>query len=430
MRPRKPWTQATRREVLLRCCFRCTLCLELAGDFNFVSDLHHGVLRSEGGLDSPNNLLGLCRRCHEWVHKDKGREELARRLLAKQIEESRVRIDPVARSVLFEEVEKAAQSHVTMRNHTTLVYASNSWNNYEVFLKAAWAFLESEGWTKDKTATVLLYHFVNLYRRRPGKRYNRAAGRFLQRLKKTYSALPDRAGLEWLEPKILYQEGYLHFLSDAASLVALGMFNRSAEFEASQDSPVGRAISAAQATAVRLRQGEDVEEDLRSCLDALADTTDLDGIRWYTQNMPIHRGCVALMKGDYTLAAELVKPITAVDSSESVEQGSRPAKALYVLGLATFQVNETPDEAIQLLEASRKSYWASALAEGRGSVMVSLGDAYWSAGDRGKAAERYREALSQPAHMDNQRALAIAERRLADLQDGRAWTHVLYHPWQ
>jgi hypothetical protein len=61
--------------------------------------------------------------------------------------------------------------------------------------------------------------------------------------------------------------------------------------------------------------------------------------------------------------------------------------------------------------------------------MVSLGDAYRSAGEKANAEKYYREALGQPPHMDNQRALTTAKRRLADLQGGSAWTRALYHPW-
>lgn len=422
MRPRKSWTRTTRREVLLRCFFKCTS----PGCQNLAEDLHHVVLHSQGGSNSAGNVLGLCRDCHKWVHREKEREKLARRWLTDQIDNCRARVDPVTRSVLFEEVLNATQSNVAMRHHTTSVYRSDSWNNYEVFLKAAWEFLVLNGRSSGKTATVLLYHFVNLYRRRSGELYNRAAGRYIQQLNKNYSELPSKIGLEWLKPKILYQEGYLFFLANAASPVALQLFNRSAEFETKGGNTVGRAISAAQATVVRLRQGEDVDGDIQRCQDTIADAADTDAIRWYTQNIPIHRSCVALMKQDYTLAAELAEPIALLDSAT---QSYRPSKALYVLGLAAFQMNATPANAIALLEKSRKSYWAAAATEGRASVMVSLGDAYWSIGERQKAEEMYREALRQPAYMDNQRAIAIGKRRLVKLLDRGVWKDQLYHPW-
>ena len=34
-------------------------------------DIHHLVFKSQGGKDEPNNLIALCRYCHEKAHKDK-----------------------------------------------------------------------------------------------------------------------------------------------------------------------------------------------------------------------------------------------------------------------------------------------------------------------------------------------------------------------
>lgn len=31
-------------------------------------DPHHVLRRSQGGLDTPENLILLCRSCHDWVH--------------------------------------------------------------------------------------------------------------------------------------------------------------------------------------------------------------------------------------------------------------------------------------------------------------------------------------------------------------------------
>ena len=33
-------------------------------------DAHHVQLRSQGGSDGPDNLLWLCRPCHEWIHRN------------------------------------------------------------------------------------------------------------------------------------------------------------------------------------------------------------------------------------------------------------------------------------------------------------------------------------------------------------------------
>lgn len=33
-------------------------------------DVHHIIFRSHGGKDEPDNLICLCRRCHEKAHAD------------------------------------------------------------------------------------------------------------------------------------------------------------------------------------------------------------------------------------------------------------------------------------------------------------------------------------------------------------------------
>ena len=40
----------------------CTVCGKVA------TDIHHIVYRSAGGKDSVNNLIGLCRDCHDCSH--------------------------------------------------------------------------------------------------------------------------------------------------------------------------------------------------------------------------------------------------------------------------------------------------------------------------------------------------------------------------
>jgi hypothetical protein len=42
----------------------CELCEERAG-----VDAHHVTYRSRGGHDSPENLLFVCRPCHEDIHR-------------------------------------------------------------------------------------------------------------------------------------------------------------------------------------------------------------------------------------------------------------------------------------------------------------------------------------------------------------------------
>ncbi|MCK4820151.1 hypothetical protein KA005_30580 [bacterium] len=424
-RSSRKWTLSTRKNVLLRCFFRCTY----PGCLNLATDLHHGVLFSKGGSDHPENLIGLCRGCHQWVHKSPKNEKLALQWLADQIHNCPVRVDSVLRSALFEEVERAASSNIAMRYHTKSVYNSNSWNSYEVFLKAAWEFIKAQRRETGKTAVVLLYHFVNLYRRRPGIRYNRAASRFLSRLKKTYYALDNLTGVEWLEPKIFYHEGYLHFLAKPTDNHTYRLFNKSSALESNQGNKVGAAMSKAQSLVVKLRRGEDIWSILNRQQDDLCNTNSEDGMRWYNQNVPIHLACSSLMKKDFTTASELIKPMILDKDSRKTDQGSRPAKALYVMGIAAYFEHDSADNAIALVEKSRKAYWTSSIAEGRAGVIVTLGDLYWSAGDRAEAKRKYSEALRQPVHMDNDQSIQIAKKRLSQLSIGKEWRGELYHPW-
>ena len=51
-----------RRHVVERDGGRCVLCLQNG------TDVHHVIYRSQGGTDSLNNLVLLCRHCHERAH--------------------------------------------------------------------------------------------------------------------------------------------------------------------------------------------------------------------------------------------------------------------------------------------------------------------------------------------------------------------------
>lgn len=54
---------ATRKAVYRRDGYRCALC-----DDTRALQIHHAVLRSQGGTDYPHNLITLCWRCHAIVH--------------------------------------------------------------------------------------------------------------------------------------------------------------------------------------------------------------------------------------------------------------------------------------------------------------------------------------------------------------------------
>lgn len=41
------------------------------GCTNLAVDLHHRILRSQGGTDEPSNLILVCRNCHELFHAKK-----------------------------------------------------------------------------------------------------------------------------------------------------------------------------------------------------------------------------------------------------------------------------------------------------------------------------------------------------------------------
>jgi len=42
-------------------------------------DIHHIVYKSHGGTDDFDNLIGLCRKCHDWCHSDASRAEELKR---------------------------------------------------------------------------------------------------------------------------------------------------------------------------------------------------------------------------------------------------------------------------------------------------------------------------------------------------------------
>lgn len=56
-------SNSTRRAVYARDGFTCALCDNPRG-----LQIHHVVLRSQGGTDYPHNLITLCWRCHAVVH--------------------------------------------------------------------------------------------------------------------------------------------------------------------------------------------------------------------------------------------------------------------------------------------------------------------------------------------------------------------------
>lgn len=56
-------TNAQRRAIYRRDNFACALC-----DSNRGLQIHHVIHRSQGGSDSPQNLITVCWRCHAVLH--------------------------------------------------------------------------------------------------------------------------------------------------------------------------------------------------------------------------------------------------------------------------------------------------------------------------------------------------------------------------
>ena len=52
-----------RKAIYRRDGYRCAIC-----DDSRALQLHHAVLRSQGGNDSPHNLITLCWKCHAVAH--------------------------------------------------------------------------------------------------------------------------------------------------------------------------------------------------------------------------------------------------------------------------------------------------------------------------------------------------------------------------
>lgn len=63
----------TRKTIYRRDGYRCALC-----DDNRGLQVHHVILRSQGGTNFPSNLITLCWKCHATIHGTRmpGYEEL------------------------------------------------------------------------------------------------------------------------------------------------------------------------------------------------------------------------------------------------------------------------------------------------------------------------------------------------------------------
>ena len=280
---------------------------------------------------------------------------------------------------------------------------------------------------RSAVAAIVLYQMVNLYRRRPSKQHNRAAHRLLRELIQVYQELDAGGAIKWLAPKIVYQEAYLSFLNEARCDTAVRRFLSSAEQERCVGRAMPAAISTAQALVVELRRGSRVTERLARVRDALANADTADELRWLNENLPIHQAAANLAEGRFESARSMVDNLAVAD--ESLARGSRQAKARYIAGIAAFQMGDR-GTGLELVSAARRAYWTTTKAEGRAAVCTTLGDMWLCVGERDNAVDRFREALAQPAHMDNQAAQDVARQRLAQLEvSARINLHGVFHPW-
>lgn len=72
--------QAVADKVISRAGGMCEANVGVAGCTRRCDHLHHRQFRSRGGKDTPENLIGVCYRCHEWIHQNSGTGAKARGL--------------------------------------------------------------------------------------------------------------------------------------------------------------------------------------------------------------------------------------------------------------------------------------------------------------------------------------------------------------
>jgi len=385
-----------------------------------AGDLHHVKLRSHGGSDKPDNLIGLCKGCHKRIHGltiplyDEDSQDwfppldAARLWLARQIEHCPVRIDEVRRSDLFQEVESAVRSVDQMLYHSQAISDSNHWCSYDVFLKAAWVYLDTEKRTQTPVGAILLLKMVQLYRRRSGRLYQAAAARRLHELNSLLDSLGSSEAVLWLSGIVAYEEAYMRFLQAASSAETESALARSIALEKAHGRPLGSLVSTAQghvAALRRLPQAGQKCEAIRAALERLQDQIapiggPLAG-SWVNSSIPVHMAYADLIAGRNAAVIDALAPL--VEKPQGAAQ--------WYTGIALLRSGDL-EAGIRILERARRSFYSEQRTERRAALLVALGDAYQLAGRADDAAGAYSEALRQPSHMDNHDALAIARAKL------------------
>ncbi len=420
---RKRVSLGTRKDVLLRCSFRCTW----PGCLNLAADLHHLILRSKGGRDAHDNLIGLCRPCHKRVHYDNCQiydAELDRWLkpldaakcwLARQMQHCPVRLDEVRRSILFEEVEHAIESTESMIHHSQAIYNSYHWSAYEVFLKAAWGYLSDNSQVNSRLGAILLLKMVQLYRRRPGQAFQKAARRKLVQLKSLLPSLGKSDHVSWMRGVVGYEEAYMRFLEAAGNKSTEKLFESSAELEQHCGRRIGHLVSKAQMAVSGIRGtsgiGADLEKQRVKLLTAQNEMASIEGPlseSWVNLSIPVHLAYIDLVQQRYDEVIHAMVPMA--------KKGV--GAALWYSGIAKIRSGEEENRLADLERAPRR-YYQDCVTEHRTALLVGFGDAHALSDNHTDAKAAYAEAVRQPANMDNQEAIKIARRRLDAMSLGR-----------
>lgn len=329
-----------------------------------------------------------------------------------------VRVDNAARNQLFEEVQAATRSVDHMLYHGQAVYDRNQWCAYDVFLKAAWAYLVENGSQDRRVASVLLLKMVQLYRRRSGREHVRAAGGYLAKLKNLLAEVEGPTRIDWLRGIVAYEEAYLGFLADAASYATEMLFRQSEELERSYGRKRGLLVSKAQRVVATMRQDASrgavdglkrAQAELRGVRDELAGDVHALAQSWVQSNIPVHCAYAEVARGRHHAAIAAVRALA--------DSGS--GSALWYSGVAKAREGDM-ESGTKDLEAARRAFYRNSRAEGFGSLLVALGDAYCLAGRRDDAVKTYTEATRQPPGMDNKASICAAGARLVRLECGRA----------
>jgi hypothetical protein len=166
----------------------------------------------------------------------------------------------------------------------------------------------------------------------------------------------------------------------------------------------------AQSQVVAIRRGRASGLDLSVNIRILKETQDkLQAIgggladSWTNVNVPIFLAYTDLIVGDSPTAINAL--ITLAESGNT--------SALWYRGIGLVRTGAIETGVIDL-ERNRRGFHRERRAEGRGALLVALGDAYQMLGRADDATSAYVEAGRQPIGMDNLDAVKVAKQRLSN----------------